>query len=384
MFLSINMNINNDIQNIIANYKPCVKLCSSRSVCGKIIQLLNANRPEYHTYSIKNILQYINNEKCYYLDEIIKKLYSNDHHSDSVEDIINKFKKSSFLFNNICNSLYDKGNNNPIILSRAATNSKQYTNTGYYENILNKLLINGEQKYINYYFKKILLNMRNNNYKYRLYDDRSQNYIDKCINKMINIYIQKCGITTQTCQILDYISDVIDKDNLIKFIQQKINPSKKSFSIFLHNNKYDELINIFLANGYNIDIDDVLESIKINIFISNIKNFNIEDPENKICEYAAKYNFHKYHEIIKYNYTMQSLYIACETCNIKNIKYIVNQGIKPDKKCLNIVCTNKANALAIKYFINNHNIKPDIDTFNIYIENLNNPTLMLLKNSIKN
>lgn len=379
--------MNNNIQNIIANYKPCIRSCSGRTICAQFLQLLDSNRPQYNTYSIKNILQYINNDNCNNINKIIYRLYSDDHHSDSVEDIINKFKKSTLLFNNICESLCNKGNNNPIILARAAIIYKGYNMFGdidvkYYEDILNKLLIIGEHKYINTYFKNILLPLRVENRKGLYNNTPYKNNYHICINKMINIYINKCPVI-QTSQILDNVSDIIDRDNLEYFIKQKINPSKKCFSNFLHNINYDDLVNIFIANGYEIDIDDILKSIKMNIIMSNIEHLNITDPEDKICEYAAKYNFHKYHKIIKYNYTLQSLYIACETRSINNIKYIIGQGIKPDKKCLDIACTKESNALIVKYFIENHKIKPNIDTFNIYIENSKNATLILLKNNIE-
>lgn len=212
-------------------------------------------------------------------------------------------------------------------------------------------------------------------------DDDDDDDIDIDINN-ININ-NKVKFTTEMFKnVCEYVCRVNFKNIL------HVGPefTEECFNELCKNSNFDKLYTC-INNMYQITLPNLLNLIKNHKYIENIPQF----VDDKICECAAKYNFHMYHKSLKYEYTLNSLHIACKKrkpdyylihhfkerkihrndvekvlSNIDSVKYIIDTQIKPDQKCLEIAC-NTGNKHVIDYLINEHKLKPNNQMLKDYV-----------------
>lgn len=211
---------------------------------------------------------------------------------------------------------------------------------------------------------------------YRQYSDNPQ-------NKRINKKIKWCLDNNKVCEhdLLAITADIINCRNLQKILDKKIIITGKQFKKFIKNYKFDELLSLILASGYNITYEDVLNSIKYRVTIPKIKDFDIVF-DTDIAMFSAKYNFHEYHKIFNYEYTVESLHEACKGCVFENVRYIINTGILPDIKCLEYVC-EKNDYHLIKYFVEKYKINATSNCIEKFIMNGKNKSLQILYSTLE-
>src|SRR5690606_28947065 len=110
-------------------------------------------------------------------------------------------------------------------------------------------------------------------------------------------------------------------------------------------------------SGYTITYNNVLESIKCANIIPNVDAFNII-CDDQIGVMAIKHQFIEYHKILKYEYTIESLHLACELSNVnlcessclKYVRHVISTRLVPDAKCMDIAIEKK-NQHLIAYLI---------------------------------
>lgn len=193
-------------------------------------------------------------------------------------------------------------------------------------------------------------------------------------NEKIKFCIEKNKI--DRIKLLEAIADIINRDNLTLIFNKKIIPTTKCFNKLIRNKNFYDFMSMFIGCGYEINYENVLESIKHNIVIPGIKKINIA-IDNRIVLHSIKYKFHEYHKIFNYEYDIESLYYACKNSDLKNIKYVINNGVAPDIRCLEYACENN-NSTLIKYLVNIKKIKVTRECMDIYVKNNKNKTLSLM------
>lgn len=224
-----------------------------------------------------------------------------------------------------------------------------------------------QQKYVIKNYKRYTYNKYSYNDPYVKYDD-----INKLYENMIN---NNYAITSN---ILSYMCDAIYMCNLEKILLTKITFDDKCFENLLKNPDYKKMIDCIINYGFILKYDNIISLIKNKILYSKIDKFNIDIDDN-ISLYSTIYDYHDYHKILNYNYTIESLYKACENSNYKTIKYIIESGVEPDIQCLKILCRGK-NYHHIKLI--KKYIKPNNDCLQEYIKHSDDKILQLMTLSL--
>lgn len=225
-----------------------------------------------------------------------------------------------------------------------------------------------QQKYVIKYYKRYTLNKYLYNTKpYVKYND---------INKLYENMIDNNFVITSN--ILSYMCDAICMRNLEKILLTKITFDDKCFDNLLKNPDYKIMIDCIINYGFILKYENIISLIKNKKLYSKIDKFNIAIDDN-ISLYSTIYDYHDYHKILNYNYTIESLYKACENSNYKTIKYIIESGVKPDIQCLKILCRGK-NYHHIKLI--KKYIKPNNECLEEYIKHSDDKILQLMALSL--
>jgi hypothetical protein len=182
--------------------------------------------------------------------------------------------------------------------------------------------------------------------------------------------------------ILDFACQKEDPDIIRAILNKDIKPTTNHILISCNSSKAPIIaarcINILLEKDSTILTYDILVHLiqnKIEVNIKYIKEIVFMSNFYEIC---AKYGFYPYFDITLIH-SKKELDLACENCNIDVVKFIIANGIEPDKTSLEMACKNPSNINRtdiLYYLINEKKI-------NATIENLNsiygcNPILKML------
>jgi len=158
-----------------------------------------------------------------------------------------------------------------------------------------------------------------------------------------------------------------------QILQCHIEPTKEAFNSLFYStghyqfgayapnaNEVAEIIDLLVEAGYQPDYNDVVTALKCHCYINRIERFNIEFTSDFILE-CTKEAFYPYPDI-NAKPTIECLRIECGRINnMKNIKKLVKLGLKPDIECLRNACNSNSNVPAVRYLLEEHKIKPDIE-----------------------
>jgi hypothetical protein len=172
----------------------------------------------------------------------------------------------------------------------------------------------------------------------------------------------------------------------------KIPPTKECFDALLqscyynhHIQKYDwadtvaNIIDLLINHGYEITYRDVFSAMEHGCYINNIEKYNIKFEDN-FMEKCSEMGFYPYKNL-KVKPTMKCLYIECgKPGNVSTIKKLIDHGLKPDIVCLQKACDNRSNILNVKYLVETHKIKPDVQCLKNLAKYFRNSTLDYLLN----
>lgn len=196
--------------------------------------------------------------------------------------------------------------------------------------------------------------------------------------------------------------NVKDKEIIEKMLSYKIKPTKECFDELItqstfYNRGYSrrsrrsrysqnsndkdkvaELIDILIAHGYTLTIEDVTDALKNGYYVNGIQRFGFTF-DDKFLEKCYQYNYFPYKDLnLKSNITCLR-----EACNkqgtLKQIKQLVKEGIEPDIECLRNACGFRSgNVPVIRYLVEVKKLKPDIGCIKQSAMAVNNGTLNYL------
>ena len=182
-----------------------------------------------------------------------------------------------------------------------------------------------------------------------------------------------------------------NKEIIIEILLYKIQPTQECFNALFTSVTFSclkdktscmapqiaTLIDILVNFGYIITYEDVCKALSHGCYVNNINNLGILFDE-KFIEECTLYGYYPY-ENFNIKPTMKCLYVESKRPgNASNLKKLILQGLTPDIECLKYACDNKTNIQNVKYLIENHNIKPNLDCLKILAKNIGNSTLTYL------
>lgn len=353
------------IDKIINLEGECYPKNSNKHYCMIKCNYVNQNNIQYLT--LDDIMKNIGNKctfKCIQYNIKILKLYFL--HNKFTLEYHNKFKKCILNIKRMFNILAEyilrnKPDNMTYILHSYLANAEiiRYSiNIQPLDIQINKYLDNidkNNNEQLSFLFSKI--------YRKRM-DIMEKDHFNTYISNNIKNYKLTSKLFASFC-------DIINEENLLYFLNNKIIFDDNCFKRLLKNNNFSNFMQIVYCYGFTPSYKNILDSIKKSRVIPNIKEFNIAIDYN-IVLLSIKYNFFGYEKIYNFDHNIDTLHLACKKSNIKLVKHIC-QSVKPDKKCLDIVI-NRSNANKhIEYFMNDHDMSPTL-------ENLKNYSLVIRKN----
>lgn len=138
-----------------------------------------------------------------------------------------------------------------------------------------------------------------------------------------------------------------------------------------------DVIDCLVRFGYQLTYEDVLYALLRGCYIRNIKRFNIKfEPE--FMQQCAKLNYYPYDDI-GVGPTMECFYTESKRIgNVAGMKKLISKGLTPDVTCLVHACDNKTNLQNIKFLVEQHKIKPNLDCLKMLSKHIKNSTLKYL------
>jgi hypothetical protein len=190
---------------------------------------------------------------------------------------------------------------------------------------------------------------------------------------------------------------IINVDIINKILMYKITPTSVCIDALLSScnlgygkhrespnaKKVASVIDMLVSFGYKLTYDDVYKALLKGCYVNDISRFNIKF-DAKFLETCTKHSFYPYNDI-GVKPTLECLRIESKRINnVQNMKKIISEGPKPDSKCLVQACDNKTNIQNIRFLVENHGIKPNIDCLKALSRHIGNPTLTYLLNHMDN
>jgi hypothetical protein len=111
----------------------------------------------------------------------------------------------------------------------------------------------------------------------------------------------------------------------------------------------NKCFNVLVLYGYKVTYDDVLEAMNYKLALDDADNMVTLDE--KYAELALKLDFFPYNFHI--TYTLDYLHKVCLADDEKNIIKVLNSGLKPDAKSLELLVSSSSKKTSIKLLIKN-------------------------------
>lgn len=141
----------------------------------------------------------------------------------------------------------------------------------------------------------------------------------------------------------------------------------------------NELIELMIADGYKLTIEDVGQSLQTRIKLNNLFIYGIPF-DSKLMSLCHKYDFYPYDFQIE-----QDINCLRELCGkpagLPQVKKLVNAGVAPDQICLEKAILSN-NYQTADYLINQCDLPVSINILNDIANVIHNPMLSMVKKKI--
>ncbi len=213
----------------------------------------------------------------------------------------------------------------------------------------------------------------------------------ECVNSLLQLgIIPDLECLKEACTRKDYL--MIDK-----ILQYRITPTKECLDNVFANGGYNHysgrvyenphckniasIIDLLIANGYQLTYDDVLTALTKGLYINDIERFGFEF-DDRLLETCAAYSYYPYPDL-PLKHTIKCLEIECgKSGNLPAIRKLVKQGVLPNMTCLENACNHKSNKSVVEYLINKCDMRPNAKCFQNIAKHIYNATLTLLADNL--